>query len=82
MESSTPVRVDLSTLGPGLPESTGAADPLTYHLHHLIATDLSPLEATTDLEEKTRESAEYFVRKLFSLDHHQSEDGVSLQLVP
>ncbi|CDJ51775.1 ribosome biogenesis regulatory protein, putative [Eimeria brunetti] len=61
MESSGPVRVDLSSLGPGLSENVGAADPLSYHLHNLIATDLSPIEVTTDLEEKTRQAAEWFL---------------------
>ncbi|CDJ41006.1 ribosome biogenesis regulatory protein, putative [Eimeria tenella] len=82
MASAAPVRVDLASLGPGLPDFVEEPDSLTYHLHHLIATDLQPLEISTDLEEKTQKAAQLFVTKLFSLPRHTSEDGVYVQLPP
>ncbi|XP_026193264.1 ribosome biogenesis regulatory protein homolog [Cyclospora cayetanensis] len=82
MTANAPLAVDIASLGRVLPEAPTEADGLTYHLHHLIATDISPLEISTDLEENTQRCAELFVRKLFSLPREASDDGIFVYLPP
>ncbi|KAL8440599.1 hypothetical protein Efla_007778 [Eimeria flavescens] len=80
MASAAAVPVDLATLGPGLPEDVEEPDGLTYHLQHLVAVDLSPLELTTELADHTQKTARLFVSKLFHLPRESSSDGISVVL--
>ncbi|KAL8269339.1 hypothetical protein Esti_006729 [Eimeria stiedai] len=74
------VSVDLASLGPGLPQEAQEPDGLNYHLQHLVAVDLSPLEVTTDLSEHTQKTAQCFVSRLFALPRESSSDGISVCL--